>query len=55
MDGFHKLLIMGISASIGLTLFLFNLDWGVIQTIQADVGVVREDVAFIKGLLNGEI
>ena len=46
---------MGISASVGLTLFLFGLNWEVIQTIQEDVTVVREDVAFIKGLLNGEI
>ncbi len=43
---------MGISASVGLTLFLFGLNWDVIQTIQGDVTVVREDIAYIRGSLD---
>jgi len=52
MDAFHKLLIMGISASVGLTLFLFNLEWDIILGLQTDVTVVREDVAYIKGQID---
>ncbi len=52
MDGFHKLLVMGISASVGLTMFLFGLDYDLTIGIQEDVSVVREDVAYMKGLMN---
>jgi len=51
VDGFHKLIIMGISASVGLTMFLFGLGWDFMQGVADDVTVVREDVAFIKGIL----
>jgi len=51
MDGFHKLIIMGISASVGLTMFLFGLEWDIITSLQKDVTVVREDVAYIKGII----
>ena len=51
MDGFHKLIIMGISASVGLTVFLFNIEWSVITNLQTDVSIVREDVAYIKGVI----
>jgi len=50
VDGFHKLLIMGISASVGLTLFLFQvIEWPAIIGLQEDVTIIREDVAYIKG------
>ena len=49
MDGFHKLIIMGISASVGLSIFLFNLGWDVILGLQDDVTVIGQDVAYIKG------
>ena len=52
MDGFHKLIIMGISASIGLTLFLFNIQWEAVTGLQNDVTIVRESVARIEGGLN---
>ena len=45
------MIIMGISASVGLTMFLFNLEWDVITNLQSDIGVVKEDVAYIKGVL----
>jgi len=52
MDGFHKLIIMGISASVSLTVFLFGLEWDIITGLQEDVTVVREDVAYIKGSID---
>ena len=52
MDNFHKLLTMGITASIGLTVLLFNLEWDIIIGLQEDVVVIREDVAYIKGTIN---
>jgi len=42
---------MGITASIGLTMFLFNIGWEFSQGIANDVGIVREDVAYIKGVI----
>jgi len=42
---------MGITASVGLTIFLFNIEWSVITGLQTDVSIVREDVAYIKGVL----
>ena len=42
---------MGITASVGLTMFLFGLGWDFMQGVATDVTVVREDVAFIKGTL----
>ena len=45
----HKYLLLGISASIGLTMFLFSFVLGLAE----DVSVVREDVAYIKGVLDG--
>ena len=46
------MLIMGISASVGLTIFLFTLQWEIVTALQSDVTVVREDVAYIKGSLD---
>ncbi len=43
------MLIMGISASIGLTLFLFNIQWDAVTGLQDDVTIVRESVARIEG------
>jgi len=40
---------MGISGVAALTLFLFNFEWTAITNLQTDVGIVREDVAYIKG------
>ena len=52
MDGFHKLLIMGISASVGLTMFLFQvIEWPAIIGLQEDTTIIREDVAYIKGII----
>lgn len=45
----HKYLLLGISSSIGLTMFLFSIVMGLAE----DVSVVREDVAYIKGVLDG--
>jgi len=42
---------MGISASVGLTMFLFGLEWEIIIGLQEDVTIVREDVAYIKGTI----
>jgi len=39
---------MGISASVGLTMFVFTFVLG----LAADVTIVREDVAYIKGILD---
>jgi len=53
MDGFHKLLIMGISASVGLTLFLFQvIEWPAIVALQEDSTIIRESVARIEGKLD---
>lgn len=48
MDSFHKMIILGISASVGLTVFVFNIVLG----LSDDVTAVREDVAYIKGTLD---
>ena len=40
---------MGISASVGLTVLLFNIGFGVVMDVTEDVTVIREDVAYIKG------
>ena len=42
-----KYLLLGISASIGLTIFLFNIVLGLAE----DVSAVRVDVGYIKGVL----
>ena len=52
MDRFHQLLIMGIGASVGLTILLFQLQWEVVIALQDDVTIVRESVARIEGGLN---
>jgi len=52
MDGFHKLIIMGITASVGLTMFLFQvIEWPAIVALQEDVTIIREDVGYIKGII----
>lgn len=43
---------MGISASVGLTVFLFGIGWDFMQNVAGDVTVVREDVAYIKGVIS---
>jgi len=42
---------MGITASVGLTMFLFNIGWEFMQGVAGDVSIVREDVAYIKGVI----
>ncbi len=44
----HKFLLLGISASIGLTMFVFN----VVMGLSDDVSIVREDVGYIKGVIS---
>ena len=45
--------MMGIGASIGLTLFLFQvIEWPAIVELQSDVTIIREDVAYIKGQID---
>ena len=51
MDRFHQMIIMGISASVGLTVFLFGIEWDFLTGLSEDVSVVREDVAYMKGLM----
>ncbi len=55
MDNFHKMIVMGITAVAGLTVLLFNFEMTMIIGLQEDVGVIREDVGYIKGVLNGRI
>ena len=48
----YKFVVLGLSAAIGLSIFLFNLSWMEITAIADDVGVVKEDVAYIKGIVS---
>ena len=47
----HKYLLLGISAAIGLTIFLFNFEWAVITGIEEDVATIQQDVGYIKGVI----
>jgi hypothetical protein len=48
----HRLFIYGLIGAVSLTVLLFQLSWSEITSIGSDVGVVKEDVAYMKGLMD---
>lgn len=48
----HRLFVYGLAAVASLTVLLFQLSWTEITSIGNNVDVVREDVAYMKGLMD---
>jgi len=52
-NGTHKLLLMGIVASVGFTVYIAGILFGTVNGIQTDVKSLIEEVGYIKGILDG--
>jgi len=51
-NGTHKLLVMGIVASVGFTVYISGILFGAVTGIQTDVKSLIEEVGYIKGMIN---
>jgi len=52
-NGTHKLLLMGIVASVSFTVYIAGILMGAVTGIQTDIKGLIEDVGYIKGVLDG--
>jgi len=52
-DASHKLLIMGIVASVSFTVYIAGILFGTMTGVQNDVKGMIEDIGYIKGMLAG--
>lgn len=52
-DQIHKLLVVGIVASVSFTVYIAGLLFGAVTGLQTDVKGLLEDVGYIKGVLDG--
>lgn len=52
-DQIHKLLVVGIVASVSFTVYIAGLLFGTLTELQGDVKGLLEDVGYIKGVLDG--
>jgi len=52
-NGTHKLLLMGIVASVSFTVYIAGMLFGAVTGIQTDVKGLLEEIGYIKGVLDG--
>lgn len=52
-NGTHKLLLMGIVASVSFTVYISGILFGAVTGIENDVKVLIQDIGYIKGVIDG--
>ena len=52
-NGTHKLLLMGIIASVSFTVYISGILFGAVTGIESYVKALLQEVGYIKGVIDG--